>query len=117
MPGCSRYAPPSKAPKWDGIDLWPFITGKKIADENRTIYTAMNIETKNSALRAGDWKIIVFGDENAPSLVMLFNMAADPGESKDLAPAMPGKVAEMLRKLQAAAKNDNDSVAGKTDKP
>ncbi len=106
-----KIPPPQKDPKWDGINLWPHITGAKTATEERIIYTATNFfGTKTSSLRAGDWKLIASEGEKSLANVMLFNMAADPYETKDLAGANPRKVSELLGKLRAAAKNDDDSV-------
>lgn len=104
---------PQKDLKWDGINLWPFITGEKTADEERIIYTA----TKDRALRVGDWKLIQIGEGKDASKILLYNLAEDPNEKKNLAAAMPDKVAGMQRKLRNAAKNDNDSVVGKGSKP
>lgn len=104
---------PQKNLKWDGINLWPFITGEKTANEERIIYTA----TKDRALRAGDWKLIQMGKGTDASKILLFNLADDPNERNNLATSMPGKVAEMQRKLKEAAGNDDDSVVVKSGKP
>lgn len=105
---------PEKDLKWDGINLWPHITGEKTANEERTIYTA----TKDRALRVGDWKLIQFGEgKNGASKPLLFNIADDPNETKNLAAALPGKVAELQKKLKEAAQNDNDSVVAKSAPP
>ncbi|MBI4909561.1 MAG: sulfatase [Acidobacteria bacterium] len=49
-----------------------------------------------SAVRDGDWKLIEFFDTPG---VELYNLAADPGESRDLAAAELGKVKELRKKL------------------
>ena len=55
-----------------------------------------------SAIRAGDFKLIEFFDDMH---VELYNIAADIGEQRDLASAMPGKVEELRRRLAAWREN------------
>lgn len=55
------------------------------------------------ALRQGDWKITDIGDGRWH----LFNLAADPGETRDLAAANPAKLAELARLWDAYAKANN----------
>lgn len=51
-----------------------------------------------SSIRQGDWKLLeYFEDEH----VELYNLADDPGESRDLALQNPQKVSELLVKLSA----------------
>ena len=63
------------------------------------------------ALRQGDWKFIPPGrtrDGLSPGKIVripepgfLFNLAADPGETNNLAATNPEKVIELGRRLQA----------------
>lgn len=55
------------------------------------------------ALRQGDWKITDIGDGRWH----LFNLAADPGETRDLAPANPARLAELTRLWEAYARANN----------
>ena len=55
------------------------------------------------ALRQGDWKITDIGDGRW----RLFNLAADPGETRDLAAADPAKLAQLARLWNAYAKANN----------
>lgn len=55
------------------------------------------------ALRQGDWKITDIGDGRWH----LFNLAADPGETRDLAATNPAKLAELARLWDAYAKANN----------
>ena len=62
------------------------------------------------AIRAGDYKLVRY-DKNADTLTgknnqgvttgMLYNLASDRGETKDLAATMPGKVKELQAKWDA----------------
>ena len=82
--------------KLDGVDLLPFVTGKDTSRPHKTIYWRFG---QQWAIRHGDWKLVVSnGGSGQPEL---YDLANDVGESKDLASAEPGKVAE-LRKLYDA---------------
>ncbi|MEM8768857.1 MAG: sulfatase-like hydrolase/transferase [Pseudomonadota bacterium] len=50
----------------------------------------------NLAIRSGDWKLIVNRRENT---VLLFNLAEDPAEARDLSAQEPEKVAELQQQL------------------
>ena len=45
-------------------------------------------------MRSGDWKLVTQRTQTRPEL---FNLAADPGEAKDLAAAEPARVAALAR--------------------
>jgi arylsulfatase A-like enzyme len=51
------------------------------------------------ALRQGDWKIVDIGD----GTWRLFDIAKDPGETRDLAAREPARVAALTRAWQAYA--------------
>ncbi|MBI5802633.1 MAG: sulfatase [Verrucomicrobia bacterium] len=53
--------------------------------------------TPVSAVRAGNWKLLEFFEDQR---VELFNLKDDPGESRDLAKQMPDKTAELLQRLR-----------------
>lgn len=55
------------------------------------------------ALRQGEWKITDIGDGRWH----LFNLASDPGETRDLAATNPAKLAELARLWDAYAKANN----------
>lgn len=52
------------------------------------------------ALRDGDWKLLVMPPPYASGRAELYNIARDPGESRDLAAAHPEKLAAMIAKWQ-----------------
>ena len=65
-------------------------------------------------VRHGDWKLIVTaGNEkkNKAQGIELFNLSNDLSESKNLAPSMPEKVAEMKQRLADISRRDRDAVA------
>ena len=54
--------------------------------------------TPHSAVRAGDWRLVRFYEDGRREL---FNLAADPGEARDLAAVETDRVAELERLLDA----------------
>jgi len=91
---------PKRNLNWDGRDIWPYVCGKESKARPRPMYW----RTPNaSAVRLGDWKLIApkkGGD------VSLFNLAADPYETKDLANEQPGKVQELKGLLSSISQDD-----------
>ncbi|MEO6786994.1 MAG: sulfatase-like hydrolase/transferase [Chthoniobacteraceae bacterium] len=106
---------PERDLKWDGQNIWPQLTGAE-PPKPRTIYTAAP-GYRAQALRDGDWKLIVpkasakkamKTEAGAPEL---YDLANDPYETKNLAAAMPEKVAALRAKLAEISKSDGDAVA------
>jgi arylsulfatase A-like enzyme len=87
-------------PEWklDGVNLLPFLEGKDKSAPHAALYWRFG---EQMAIRMGDWKLVradltvdkQFGD--IAKKPMLFNLAADIGEQKDLAEAQPEKVKEL----------------------
>ena len=74
----------------DGVDLMPFLTGAKNSRPHQTLYWRYGPQW---AIRHGDMKLVVArGGSGQPEL---YDLAADIGESKDLAAAQPTKVKEL----------------------
>jgi arylsulfatase A-like enzyme len=83
-------AKPEASWQLDGINLTPFVTGANSARPHETIYWRYG---QQWAIRHGDLKLVVSrGGSGQPEL---YNLAADIGESKDLAAAQPAKVREL----------------------
>jgi arylsulfatase A-like enzyme len=101
-------ATPSKDLKWDGSDIWPVLTGSATRESHLLYWTAPGFRSR--AVRDGDWKLIVHGSgEQARS--ELFNLAADPNETMNLAGTAADKLAELTAKLAAISQLDRDAVA------
>jgi arylsulfatase A-like enzyme len=89
-------------PEWklDGINLLPFLDGKDAKAPHAALYWRFG---EQMAIRMGDWKLVradlatdkQFGD--IAKKPMLFNLADDIGEKKDLAEAQPERVKEMSK--------------------
>lgn len=95
--------------KWDGHDLWPELTAAKPA-QARDVYVAAP-GYRARMVRHGDWKLISTEAKAKAPKVELFNLAADPNETHDLAAEEPGRVAEMRELLAKLSAADGDAAA------
>ncbi|MGH7957721.1 MAG: sulfatase-like hydrolase/transferase [Opitutaceae bacterium] len=96
-------------PEWelDGVNLLPFLTGGKAGPPHDALYWRYG---EQMAIRLGDYKLVRY-DMNAETLTgvrgqpvsgtKLYNLAADIGETMDLAVAQPGKMKELQAKWDA----------------
>lgn len=85
---------------WEGVDAWPAATGKaELAP--RTLYWKV---PRESAVRSGDWKLIV--GTRGPARAELYNVATDPLETTDLAAKHPERVAALRATLEQQQKLD-----------
>jgi arylsulfatase A-like enzyme len=103
------YAPPRDL-KWDGLNMWPHLTGEAKAPVARTLYWTT---PQASAVREGDWKLIVpiaRAGKAAPGAPQLFDLAQDAREKTDLAAKMPERVDALKRTLATIAKADRDAM-------
>ena len=90
----------------DGRDVWPLLTGEREDyDEPRTIYTNWGKGSRLS-LRHGDWKLMRNGRKKP---WMLFDLAADPNETTDLAREQPQVLADLARRLGLEQALDRDT--------
>ena len=110
---------PTKDLKWDGRNLWPSLTGAEPA-KPRAIYVAAP-GFSSQMLREGDWKLIVpkagavKKGSAEPREIELYDLAKDPAETRNLAAAMPERVAAMRAQLTAISQADRDAVANDRD--
>ncbi|MCF7973242.1 MAG: sulfatase-like hydrolase/transferase [Phycisphaerae bacterium] len=98
-------AEPTGAQPLDGRDIWPVITGDASQVPERTLYWKT---AKASAVRQGDWKLIVFKNDGHEAL---FNLATDPYEKHDLANQESGRVAALRAVLTQIASRDRGRVS------
>jgi len=91
----------------DGVNLLPFLTGKKSGRPHETLYWRFG---EHMAIRKGDWKLVKTREGplkeanpssfNDLSNAELYNLAEDIGETKNLAPTHPEKVRELAADWQ-----------------
>jgi arylsulfatase A-like enzyme len=99
--------PADRAANLDGVDLLPFLTGAKTGAPHEALYWRFG---QQMAIRVGDYKLVRYdsnadtrtGARNQPvTAARLYDLAADIGETKDLAAAMPDKVKELQSRWDA----------------
>lgn len=99
----------------DGRDAWPTIANGRPSPHDEIL---INAAPMGGAIRAGNWKLVLNGNahraevnvrENGRELstaitqIELFDLAADPGEQRNLADANPEKVKELRARYQKLA--------------
>ncbi len=85
----------------DGVDLLPRLSGATTVPPHPVLFWRSSGSTQGqSALRMGDWKL-VRADAIGGGTVELFNLAADIGETTDLASVRPDRVATLLEYFDA----------------
>ena len=93
--------------KLEGVNLLPFLAGEKTNAPHDALYWRFG---QQMAIRLGDYKLVRY-DSNADTLTgarnqpvtsaRLYNLAADIGETKDLATQMPDKAKELQSRWDA----------------
>lgn len=96
------YRPASDL-RWDGVSQWAALQGRGEPDAKRVIYIATS---GGQSVRQGDWKLIA----RKQSKPELYNIAADPDETTDLATAEPDRVKELQALLQAERAKDQQEL-------
>lgn len=98
LPTCVAAAGGKIDPAWklDGVNLLPHLTGRDPGRPHSSLFWRID---GMWAVRDGDWKLVHgLAGKEPPEL---FNLAADGGESRNLAAAQPGKVKELKAKWDA----------------
>ena len=80
---------------FDGMDLMPALRGAP--SRERDLFWRVTQRRRQKALRSGSWKYLVTEKEGA----LLFDLAADPGERRDLKGEHPELLAALERKYAA----------------
>ena len=98
----------TNAPRHDGVSLLPLLKTPKAPLKREALfwhyphyYPRM---PPASAIRAGDWKLIHYYENNR---LELFNLKTDPAETKNLAATQPAKAKAIHTKLDAWRKETN----------
>jgi arylsulfatase A-like enzyme len=80
----------------DGIDLMPFISGARSAQERTVFWRYKRAQNVRKAVRHGNWK---YADDSGSQT--LFDLGADPAEKHDLLTERPEVVADLRQRLGA----------------
>lgn len=102
----------------DGVNLLPYLGGEKSGVPHEALFWRSRTMSNNYAARAGDWKFVHSteggmspGPNQKPGRDMLYNLAEDVSEQKDLAAAQPAKLAELKKRYETwSAEVDADCV-------
>jgi arylsulfatase A-like enzyme len=109
LPTALAAAGVTPEPSWklDGVNLLPFLTGKRSEPPHEALYWRLG---GMMAIRKGEWKLLKTSDgqfrDTDPAALKdlsgagLYNLAHDIGETTDLAAANPEKVRELSRDWQ-----------------
>jgi arylsulfatase A-like enzyme len=81
--------------KYDGVNLLPYITGETGEIPHQTLYWRNGFV---KTIRQGNYKLLV---NEADKTVYLYDLAADPYETNDLAGQQPDKVNELRHAFEA----------------
>jgi arylsulfatase A-like enzyme len=101
---------PPDDPQWDGVDVWPLISGQTDVGAGRALY--WNLVHSRFAVRHEGWKLIRRERESGEE-TELYHVAEDPLEERDLASHHPeivdrlGRLLEQQRTLDDASKRDD----------
>ncbi len=79
--------------KMDGVDLLPFLTGKKAGDPHEALYWRW---LGQAAIRAGDWKYLQADDR-----AYLFDLSSEQHEKQNLIAKHPEQAARLKKQLAA----------------
>lgn len=80
----------------DGISYLPTLTGRGEQPEHDYLYWEFHEQDGRQAIRRGDWKAVRYNVSKGGG-IQLYNLAEDPGETRDLAAEYP----EMVREFDA----------------
>lgn len=95
--------------KWDGIDLRKLLT-EHVAPSKRAIYSVAP-GWRSRSLHFGDSKLIEFMVVGEPARYELYDLAEDPGETRDVASRDSEELNRMKALLNESAKTDRDALA------
>lgn len=96
---------PKHSLQWDGRNIWPIITGETTQVSERILYWKT---PGASAVRKGDWKLII-SRKNGHS--ELFNLMNDPYEKNDLVNQESERVLELKALLKQIASKDRERIS------
>jgi arylsulfatase A-like enzyme len=93
----------------DGKDIWPILAGQRGATSPHAAFFCYHMD-QLQAVRSGPWKLylplekklVKLKGETAPAATQLFDVLADPGETKNLAERLPKVVAQLTAHAEKA---------------
>ena len=92
-------------PRWDGVDIWPLLTGERAALD-RTLF--WNFRGSDFGARIGDLKLVTDGDLR-PENTEMFDLAVDPYERHNLFEESPARAHHLLDLIRRERELDDSS--------
>jgi arylsulfatase A-like enzyme len=87
----------------DGVSLLPTLTRTKGQKQHRYLYWEFHEEGGRQAVRQGKWKAVrEHAKQNPDTTVELYNLSADPGETKNVAAAHPDIASKLAGYMKEA---------------
>lgn len=87
---------PADDADFDGVDILPHLAGREPSAPHHTLFWRFGAQM---AIRRGGWKLVRWGGSEkldpTETWPKLYDLAADPGESRNLADVEPARVAEL----------------------
>jgi arylsulfatase A-like enzyme len=99
MPTCADLAGLPAPETTDGVSIRRVLEGRVASLGERTLYWEFPRERLHQAIRRGKWKAIRFGMDQP---VELYDLATDPGESRDVAASHPAVAASLAEAMTRA---------------
>ena len=90
----------------DGISFLPTLEGREGQREHEYLYWELRDYGGQQALRMGDWKGVIQGRRTGNHAIELYDLAGDPGETRDVASQHP-ELVERLRALLSQARSES----------
>ena len=87
----------------DGVSILPTLTGRGEQARHEFLYWEFPAYRGQQAVRAGKWKIVRQNLVKGPSAFELYDLEADPSESKDVAAEHP----DVVKRLEAIAREQH----------
>lgn len=95
----------------DGLDIWPVLT--QGAQSPHQALLLCGSQPGKAAIRMGDWKLLPTSGQGGGGNAELFDLASDPGETKNLVKERSEKVQELQSRLDELLKHAVPSGAEK----
>lgn len=103
--------------KRDGISILPTLLGNEPQPEHELLYWE-TVAGGHQAIRRGKWKAIRLNAAKNPDVpIQLFDLAADPGETRDLAGTEPALTNELSVLMKTCRTPSAEFPMGKLDTP
>lgn len=98
-------SPAAEAPALDGLNVLPALRGEAALPGRPWFSYLHQNDEALASVHLGSWKLVARGDGFAatpvtPPVLELYDLAADPGETRDLAAREPGRVRDLHARLR-----------------